>query len=262
MDEEFIAKTIVTEEDRCLEEILAKVDKNALVIFDCDDVLMRYTDAVFSPKNVGIYEQGLKYLSEKVGLAKTEEYILAIRKQLNFQLVNDNWLKIIQTMQAKGVKVLVLTAHWTGSYYDLKHAEDTRKEELHKLGFDFKKSWKNVDDIVFEEFPTVMPGNSLTRYPTFSDGIIFSCNAKKGKVLKEFLRKIPYKFNKVIFVDDKMHNIKSMEESCNEMRISFIGVNYTKVAETDDRRVSFQEVQPIIDEFIKTKRWRSSHSLK
>jgi hypothetical protein len=58
--------------------------------------------------------------------------------------------------------------------------------------------------------------------------MLFADGADKGQVLKAFLSKIPqYKFKKVIFIDDKVKNLKSVEKVCKETGTQFIGVEYS-----------------------------------
>lgn len=249
-------KIISTSNDKTLEDILCEADKNTLVVFDCDEVLITTTDVAFSPRNVkNTYERLVKYLNERMSNEAADEIILKVRMACSFQLVNENWLQIIRQLHLNDVKMLVLTAHWTGEYHGNPHVEDIRKNDMKSLGFDFRKSWSKIEKIVFEEFPVVSPFRGGIRYPIFDEGIIFSCNLEKGKMLKAFLNHVPYKFSKIIFVDDKCKNVESVVGICKGIGISCIGVEYTKVATTDSKEISLEELKPRMDNLIKTGKW-------
>lgn len=246
-------ETIITDDDEILHQILDKTDKNTLVVFDCDEVLITPTDTLFSPANKNNYKRTIEYLTQKVGPSKADDILIDLRKQYKFVLVDEKLPRIIKNLQKNGTKVLVLTAHWTGKFHDIEQVEDLRKNELAPFDFDFKKSWNDVDKIVFHELPATLPTHNLIRYPIFEDGIIFSCNLKKGVVLQEFLNHIPQKFDKIIFVDDKIKNIKSVEKFCNDNGIQGYCIQYKKAdipnKDTADPQKLEQQLKSIVSAY-------------
>ena len=167
-----VVETFVTDDDRVLHQILNKADKDTLVVFDCDEVLITPTDTLFSPANESSYKKTIQYLNKKVGFAKADDILIDMRKQYKFRLLNNELPNIIKKMQDQGVAVLVLTSHWTGEFHNIKYVENLRKKALNQFDFDFKKSWNNVNKIVFYELPAKLPKYNITRYPIFEDGII------------------------------------------------------------------------------------------
>ena len=59
-------------------------------------------------------------------------------------------------------------------------------------------------------------------------GILFAHDLnKKGKVFTDFYKKLSSyekrKFKKIIFIDDKLHNLKSLEEAASRLNLEFYG---------------------------------------
>ncbi len=245
-----LVETIVTDNDGVLHRILEKADKNTLVIFDCDEVLITPTDTLFSPVNEDNYKKAIQYLNKKVGFSRADDILIDIRKRYKFRLLNNGLPKIVKKMQTRGVSILVLTSHWTGEFHNIKSVEDLRKNELNQFDFDFKKSWNNVDKIVFYELPTKLPRYNVTRYPIFENGIIFACNLDKGDVLQKFLNRISRKFDKIIFVDDKMKNIRSIERFCKKNNIEGKCIQYKKAELFNKNKANLQELERELNKII------------
>ncbi|MBO6055975.1 MAG: DUF2608 domain-containing protein [Alphaproteobacteria bacterium] len=250
-------ETLVTYDDKVLQQILEKADKDTLVIFDCDKVLIVPTDMLFSPANKSNYKKAIRYLNKKVGFSKADDILLDLRKRYKFRLVNDELPNIIRNMQAQGVTVLVLTSHWAGEFHGIKAVENLRKNELAPFDFDFKKSWNGVDKITFYELPAKLPKYNVTRYPVFENGIIFACDLDKGTVLQKFLERIPQKFSKIIFVDDKMKNVRSIGKFCETNNISGKCVQYKKAKLFQKNEAKFQDLERELDKIINSHGFRS-----
>ena len=245
-----VVETFVTDDDRVLHQILNKADKDTLVVFDCDEVLITPTDTLFSPANESSYKKTIQYLNKKVGFAKADDILIDMRKQYKFRLLNNELPNIIKKMQDQGVAVLVLTSHWTGEFRNIKYVENLRKKELNQFDFDFKKSWNNVNKIVFYELPAKLPKYNITRYPIFEDGIIFACNIDKGTVLQKFLNHVSRTFNKIIFVDDKMRNIRSIKKFCETNNVSGKCIQYKKAELFNKNQADPQELERELDKII------------
>ena len=241
---------IITNDDKILHQILNKADENTLVVFDCDEVLITPTDTLFSPANESNYKKTIKYLTQKMNPSEADDVLIDLRKQYKFVLVDEKLPDIIKNLQKNGTKVLVLTAHWTGKFHGIEQVEDLRKNELASFDFDFKKSWNDIDKIVFHELPATLPVHNLIRYPIFEDGIIFSCNLEKGVVLQKFFNRIPQKFDKIIFVDDKMKNIKSIEKFCKTNGVRGYCVQYKKAEAYNKDAANPRELEQQLDTVI------------
>ena len=245
-----LVETFVTDDDKVLHQILDKADKNTLVIFDCDEVLITPTDTLFYPANEANYKKTIQYLNKKVGFAKVDDILIYMRKRNKFRLLNNELPNIIKKMQDQGAAVLVLTSHWTGEFHDIKFVENLRKNELNQFDFDFKKSWNGIGKMIFYELPAKLPRYNVTRYPVFENGIIFACNLDKGTVLQKFLNRISRKFDKLIFVDDKMKNTRSIEQFCKTNNVSGKCVQYKKAELFNKNQADSQVLERELDKII------------
>lgn len=236
-----IANTVIANDDKTLHKVLNTADQNTLVIFDCHEVLITSTDSLFAPANKKAYKEMVKHLTKKLGPAKTDNILVQLRKQCRFTLVDKDLPNIIKNLQAKNIKVLVLTANWIGKFKNIEFVKSLRKKELQPFDFDFKKSWNTTDKIVFYDLPISLPETTI--YPIFEDGIISSCHLDKGIVLQHFLERIPQKFNRIIFVDDKAKNIRSIETFAKTNKIPTYCVHYKKVKQNNDNIIESSKLE-------------------
>ncbi len=124
------------------------------------------------------------------------------------------------------------------------------------FGIDFKKSWTDLQGIKFTEFSSVIRfSNGI---PSFSNGMLFSGDISKGEALRAFLAKIKNrKFNKVVFIDDKIENLKSVESISQVLEIEFVGIEYTRSKTTVYNQLDIQKIEKQFDILVKEKKWLS-----
>jgi hypothetical protein len=59
--------------------------------------------------------------------------------------------------------------------------------------------------------------------------VILTALSDKGSILKLALQRAKLLFKKIIFIDDDLRNLQSVEKICHEMGIDFQGFQYTAV---------------------------------
>ena len=125
----------------------------------------------------------------------------------------------------KGVKVIALTASYTGSIKAIDDMGNWRIKTLRDLGYDFTGAFPNVNRKVFTNFPEVNGD-----HPRFDQGIIFVNGGAdmytKGDVLNAFFLYSRFVPKKVLFVDDRYSNLEAVEKALPE-GVEFIGFHYT-----------------------------------
>ena len=127
---------------------------------------------------------------------------------------------IVELQQRRGCKVIALTARHTAPL--IAHTV----EQLAQLGIDFSRSGISNENFMIEGlFP-------LARY---YKGIIFAGSHNKGTVLMRVLDRLGITPTKIIFVDDKLHHLQSVQMKAGERGIPFIGLRYSR---SDDKCVS------------------------
>jgi hypothetical protein len=224
------AKMITTDKITDIEIEFAQVDNETLVIFDHDDVLLEPVDAALLTENEKVSDKIAIDLMKSKSISK-DQMIAALSiltRDMKTRLVHNKWPLLISALQSRGIKTVLLTSCDAGRQGVVDAVENVRAQHLLNVGIDFKKSWSNLNRI---EFPNIQRKHyhfCNTHFCAFVDGMLFADGADKGDVLKAFLSKIPqYKFKKIIFIDDKLKNLKSVGKVCDEIGVEFIGIEFT-----------------------------------
>jgi hypothetical protein len=136
--------------------------------------------------------------------------------------VNTHIPLLIQKLQKKGIKVMGLTNAWTGSFGYIENIEKWRVDVLASLDICFNLAFPDQKQIIFTHLGVKDP----QRFPVYSEGILFSANLPKGDILRSFLEYIHLKPKKIIFIDDKIENLKSVSAMCKKVSIDFTGFEY------------------------------------
>ena len=140
-----------------------------------------------------------------------------------FCLVEDAIPHLIKNLQERQMKIIILTASPVGRIDQIPSIEDWRDIELKRLGIDISDSFSNHSPTVF---------NLLNRerglYPLFKNGILLTNGDSntKGNVLKAFLNLLDWKPSKIIFVDDRMTYLNSVEATLSDLGIHHLGIHY------------------------------------
>lgn len=74
-------------------------------------------------------------------------------------------------------------------------------------------------------FPT-LSFNLQSGNPFFKHGILFVDSAPKGKALLALLKEIKWTPSKIIFIDDHLHYLQSVQEMTGKLGIDFVGFHY------------------------------------
>lgn len=205
---------------------LDKADQDTLVIFDVDDVLITYKDVILRPSGSHFRPTSWKNIDQK-------ECIFLISIMINEaqpMLIESSIPWFIKKLQTKGAKTMALTSARTGKFGVIENAEDWRLKILKQFDMDFSHAFPKNPLIYFDQV------KNESDYPLFKNGILFLGDEKntKGDLLVQFLEKMQYKPKKVIFIDDKMPHLISVETALNEAKISFQGYQYKGVEQLSE----------------------------
>jgi hypothetical protein len=203
-----------------------QADDTTLFIFDVDDVLVVPSDQILlasHKKDADGYEAHYrKNYSEK----KCHHLWSIARKGLNPRLIDSKILNLLSLLQQKHIKTIALTNAGTGKFGTIPYVEDLRIQELQCVGLDFRSAFAVKKYI---KFYVLQPQADQKRLPMYKKGILFTCNVSKGKVLESFLKRIKWKPAKIVFTDDKMKHVESVQDFCQRVGIPFQGFQYTGV---------------------------------
>jgi hypothetical protein len=192
-----------------IEDVFKYADKNSIVVFDIDSTLVEI-------------EYGLEYWVsykakelEKIGLANDKAcdlalYTFFVISQVAKLFPINNSPKVIGELQKMKIPSIALTNR------SLPVVKRTKKL-LKNIDIDFSKNGLIEKDLDLQ----------VTHNAMFSKGIIFAGKNDKGKALALFFNKINYAPKKLIYVDDRVEYVKSVEKEFDRNNIEFIGIRYS-----------------------------------
>lgn len=172
---------------------------NPLILFDVNNTLVH--------KNPDL--KGFEYAAERLNNKSFKLHWFFVEP------MESDALPIIKRLQKK-YDVLILTKNRNLlNYYKF--------FQLHTLGLDFSQ--------VFPHIPFYYIKND--QHPAlFDKGVISTGRNEKGDVLKLFLIRNHIKPTQIIFVDDQVEKLKSVEQAAGELNIPFTGIHYTRADKT------------------------------
>jgi hypothetical protein len=208
-----------------MSDVIRAVDKGTLLVFDIDNTLIE-------PENQLGSDQWYYFLERKYaeidGLKESEAYEKATKvwnktqDLIRMKPVEKKTPAMVREIQGKNRKTLGLTAR------SFEVAERTLLQ-LDSVGINFKQNGLRESDLEFKSDNTAK----------FTKGIIFvGENNDKGKVLVQFLKALKLKPKRVVFVDDKVKNVKNVEAALQKEKLPFLGFRY---GATDAKVKAFKE---------------------
>ncbi len=203
-----------------LKSILKEHKDNMLIVFDVDNVLVMPTDEYTIGRSV--YRKKL-WKNIKNNLSKKEFKLIHSAMILSSEpkIVDTDLFDIFQYIKKNNIKATALTSIPTGKFGYIKNWENLREKQLLNLGINFAKISPFKNNIFLNRYKT--PDG----VPVLKSGIIYTADRDKGEILAEILRLSSYYPERIIFIDDQLHNILSVENLCNKLGIEFIGFHYT-----------------------------------
>ncbi len=204
---------------KVIEREINQLDDNALVVFDIDYTLIIPNDLILAPCGEVYRQEFMKKLRalEEQGEVLDSKVLLKSQDSL----VDEKILDLLAILKKKKIKTIGLTAMSTGKFGLIPNAEEWRVKQLSSLGINFFWSFPSIDSMTLSKF------EGKKSQPVFKQGVLASAKYPKGQVLVEFLRQIQWKPSKIIFVDDRMEFIVSVETELSKELIPLISFYYT-----------------------------------
>lgn len=234
-----------------LEETMVSLKSTDWVIFDIDYTLIEPTHPALQMSTFKQNKQ--RFRDELASFTEEQKKIVPLLMVTQFpsRLIDPCILILIKKLQDKNIPILGLTSLDTSTVPEIGPLIAWRANELKKLGINFNLSRASPfpkERIEFNELPSFRE-----TFPVYQEGILY-CNVtpSKGAVLSAFLNKLSFtstnKPTKVIFVDDSLENVQSVEEEMKKREIPFLGIHYRqKIDETNAPKVSDEEWRAIWD---------------
>jgi len=222
-----LAETKITNSMEEVQTIFAETKGETLGVFDVDMVLIQSSEPAFQMLNMMAHKPLLKSLLESLNPIEKDVTINLTTQQSPSILIEKQTPALIKKIQDKHPKCIALTAALTGSLGSNIDQSTRRYEQLKAVGINFSSSFPAFKSIVFDNFPPYR-----NNYPEFKEGILCSngegSELGKGKVLVEFLKKVNYEPQTIIFIDDREKNIVDVEKALltYNSNIRYIGLVY------------------------------------
>ncbi|MDR1254875.1 MAG: DUF2608 domain-containing protein [Puniceicoccales bacterium] len=234
------SKITVVDRIKGIEAELKKADKNTFVVFDCDDVLTTISSHVWMRSNKAIFLELYKKEFPNFSHEQLLRHLSLIVASHDNILVSKKMPKLVDNLQQRGIKTAVLTAFSTKASKNFPNPMKWRIDTLKSLGYHFERSFPSLAHCYLRT-----SNNQLNS--EYNQGIICCSGASKDDSLKAFLAYADYRPSKIIFIDDSIENVRSIEAFCRESNIDFVGIEYTESEKTKNsaapfptKRVEFQ----------------------
>lgn len=194
------------------EESLKKADRDTLVLFDVDDTLIVHRYKPFWEKNKQWFDKVSHSIFKNQYAWRQSFWII---KQTSVPLhTEEDIVQRISDLQRRNVSVLALTSIHTRQVCNKYVEVEWRYKKLKECGIDFTHT--DFPDRIFHEFKI----DWRTSRPLLFKGMLCTGCNPKGNVLETFLSSCTMNPKKIIFFDDKLENIKSVEDQIKLRNIS------------------------------------------
>jgi len=251
------------------------VTEHTLLVLDIDDTLLVADNTIL---RAHIFDSFLNEVANRLRLTQEEalgfiEFCLesSSNRLGKGQLVCQELASLLQTYLKQGVKVIALTKIEMGykriyipnlsvDYIQKLTGEDKRIEDLRLAGLNFESSFCKeigLDPLVLSKYAFT---SSNDKFPLFKKGVLVTSLHPKGEVLMAFLKAISWKPSKVIFVDNILSNVTSVDKKMEELLIPCEGIHFNYV-ERDLCNINPKIFKVQLDSVITSQRWIDEKSI-
>lgn len=195
------------------------VDEDTLVLFDLDHTLFEATTAwghgaTFHHAIEKGKQEGLDVLT---AVESVYGRWADAQKACRVKPVEAITPEVIRTLQDQSIKVIGLTHRQI-------RVSIASLDQLASIGVDFDRTAIHHEQVDLDGF--VAPVRYL-------EGVLFVADYNdKGEVLAAFLNKIGYRPKKVVFIDDAMRNLVSVEKALAPLGVAVTGLHYRLIENT------------------------------
>jgi hypothetical protein len=220
-----------------MKNYMEEMTSSDLAVFDVDMVLIHPSDPAFQMANMYRHGKKVKEIMEELNSLEKDIFWNLINISGEASLVDEQILPLLGHLKSSKVKSMALTAGLTGSFEKINSMEEWRYNRLKQLGIDFSESFSGTSEVLLVELPMYRG-----HYATFKNGILFANGEKnptgKGATLNRFLEKVNFKPKKIVFIDDRLENLRVVEETLKkDLSISFVGLHYVGAKEFPSEKV-------------------------
>jgi len=234
-----------------IEEALEEAGQDTLVIFDIVDTLITCDEPLFHSKNKNAFGKVSDEFFQNMSKERVDELMTTILNERKTSLVDSKILDLLDIVREKDLKVLLVTSCGTGKYGLIDKMEDWRIRQLELLGLHFEDM--SIKDEKW--FDTMQGPHGI---PLLKKGVVFTAKMDKAIVLEELFKTKLLKPKSIIFVDDQLKNLSSVEAFCKKRGVSFLGFEYTAVKERAVQKVDEKLIEIQLNILLNEGQWVTS----
>lgn len=223
-------------------EALKNADSKTLAIFDVDMVLIQPSDPAFQMANMKRFSAISKRIMKEIPPHKLMLFFSLMTLSSDSVLIHDKTPEWLAQIIQNGIPTMALTANLTRQVGNIQKMEEWRVNDLQRHGIDFSKTAPCKVPLIFDHLAPYR-GN----YSTYLNGILFvnGLAVSKGEAFLSFLEKSGFYPDKVIFIDDREENLKSLEEALQKLdrSIEYQGLHYLGAQKYPSKMISEKEFE-------------------
>jgi uncharacterized protein DUF2608 len=230
-----------------IEEEIHRLDANSLVLFDVDATLIVPNDAILKPKGKALFKELIKGYPDR-------DLFREIRMKASHSLVDPCSIPFVHELQRRNIPVIAFTAA-PAKVRGSVHPGDWRVDELKGYGFDFSPSFPGCTVLELVKHP------NEPHLPFYKSGVLYSSLHPKGDILLQFLQRLGWHPNKIIFIDDELDFVRSVVESLDTLEIPCLGIHYT-AANAAPCHLDLEQARFQINYFVEHDSWLGDEECK
>lgn len=191
--------------------------RGAVVLFDIDETLIE-TPIMLGGKAWRRYAKsvlGRVHTPEKAAEIH-DKMTYFIAKQVPYIAIEQKARGCLEKLRRQEIPVYGFTARGKEHWYDMPSPDGEALGVLHlkQAGFDFTSS----------------NGQDLTSHWSYGQGIFFAYPIEdKGELILDLFSQTDFRPSKVVFIDDKMENIRSMDKALGQLGIPAVCFYYRHI---------------------------------
>ena len=218
-----------------IKDEIAKLKSGDMVLLDVKHVIFYSSDQVMLHEHKSFFKQKFAQIEANLGKEEATRLKSIVLSSYKPIIVDHEIAELINKAQKSGIIVFALTSGNTSNYGIIPNRADLRIKTIKDIGIDFSKSMNLPYIDLSGEMPLSTKDGSSN--PIFQEGVIFAAKRPKGEILGKFLNFSKLDPEKIIFVDNQLKNVLSVEEKCKELDIDYTGIHFTKLTSVRDKRV-------------------------
>ena len=223
-------------------EYFIEADSKTLAIFDIDMVLVQPSDPAFQMANMKRFGAISKRIMKEVPTEKQMMFLSLMTISSAPVLIDDSTPQFLKKIIQKGIPAMALTANLTGSFGTIRNMEQWRVNSLRCLGIDFSESAPYKAPLMFDNLASYRG-----YYSNFLNGILFvnGTVVSKGDAFLSFIEKTKLSPERIIFIDDREDNLKSLEAAIQQLGkpIEYHGLHYIGAQKYPSKTISEEEFE-------------------